>query len=304
MDYLLLNEKGHTFCRRTEGLKGYRLLAHPSQVPLIDSCIKLGDTRFCCSNLPRGPNLMDEESVVDRMVSLKDTDYALPNERPDVWDGLKFAATYNEMETNALFEKSSNVQKLLNALRHHPAVLGGLGFAFRNTFTPHIARLLAEIYDIRRFFKPGRLKSISRLKNYFRLVTPRRVRSLRGRTTQTLGDARLLIVLDAWRDHPITGEAIGEGRAPDTYFPGVYYTLCNAIEAAGVSEIGTTTYAVWYATVEFLRFVFWTWGHQTGRLTFDPDKLFVAPCASDENVAQSFRTYISSPDLDGMELLI
>jgi len=239
---------------------------------------------------------MDGEQVVDRMTSLGEPEYVF---RDDVRDGLKFAAAYNETELRS----SGDVQRLLLRLRHHPAVFGGLGFAFRNMFTPHIARLLAEIYDIRRFFKPGHSRSISRLKNYFRVVTPKRVRSLHGRTTQTLGDVRLMIALDAWRDHPMTGDAIGEDRPTDAYFPGFYYVMCNDMEQAHIDPHVFTAYAAWRTTVAFLQFVFWTWGQQVGAPRFDPEKLFRGQYICEGDVAQSFRKYISQLDLDDMEML-
>lgn len=313
MDYLLQVED-HVFCTRTDEGSGFRLVGHPTQVPLLERCLDTNslDTKFCTGYWwERSKKPTD---VLEQMVKVGEEAYKIPSGSGQA-NALRFAYMNSQLFLTSVRPDRDEgdlikVGSLLQELRYHPAVIGGLGFLFNNHFTSSVLDLLCIIYDIERFIKPGREKSLSLLKNYFRLVTSKHIYrqfrfgghygkyAISASSGQCVTDPeyempRAVVALNAWYTHPFH-KVSSEG-----YLVLFHKKWFERLVKGGQKPSYALVESAWRTTNKLLQFVFWTWVTSLRDQTLDACLFF----EDDTTSAAAFQRYLRTTNLDNINFV-
>jgi hypothetical protein len=286
------------------GGPAYRVLALPSQVPLIYQLKDKEQLELCSESLiagelagPKGP---DVQAVLARLAGPLGQAARAGGPRPLTPTELAalelahFSSDEFMLQAETLKSlKSCNFVSSARALEAHPAMRSGLGFAFNNLLTPDLIRLLGMIYDVRRFGcaeHPGRA---SRFKMYFRLASPRIFFALyeeRGQEASCLLHVRINTLLRSWLTHPFFQLSDTGLQLPERFLFREHHAARAELRKTK-SDTETEVLSVWQTCARLSTFIYRLWLHGVGDTRFIPEMFF-----NHQDEVDSFKKHVKCLD--------
>jgi hypothetical protein len=175
-------------------------------------------------------------------------------------------------------------------LYDHPLVRAGVAFATRGGFTTSLIRMMSEIYDIRRFVDPKHPNRASRLRNYFRLTSPKYLRYDDDDYAPEGDGFRATTVAQSWMLPHLIMLPDDELKDPCLFlYREVAHWRGRLNKKLGRDE--SLRQGVWRASLRFLSFVYGLWRGAVTGSGFDPIRFFKS-----RQLAASYIKYINGFD--------
>lgn len=270
--------KGNTYIRKVSDTDTFRILSHPYQYHLIKECQGLGKVEICSLNQ------FDLDRSDDPDYMLETMDGSAQMKVPPNVGGFRPLTTPEESALYlgiAPFDSYGTSPLFIKNLTLHPTVGSGIAFAFGGDISDALVKMLAFIYDIRRFVDPEHPTRNSRLKSFFKLATPKPLVQFLGSQIVDELTARPSMAMLGWYLHPYHQMSREEHDANPAAFlfrdAQVYldeYSKLYSIDEA-------RPLALWKTTNRFLMFTKMMWVAGVSDNPFVPERFFKRQDESD-----------------------
>jgi hypothetical protein len=294
MDLVYLADDGHTHVRRVEGVGNMRLLAHPSQLPLM--CNAKDRVDAISSNQFDGRRKLTPDYVFDVMENC-----GSPSDEGG-WRELS-VNEFLALECAACFRKSfvdgivtiPMPVAFAESFQRHPLLKAGIGFATAGAYPIGLLYLLNDIYDIRRFVQSRNPRRTGRLRSHLCLVSPKRVLDLYKGMDPNVGSPafRTSVTIGSWcAEHIMCAKRELIESDPNLFFYQQYFVAFDdAVEHH--NELTARAVAMWKATLKYVTFLHQLWLSAVSEHAFDAGRFF-----DDDEIASTFEKYIERLDTD------
>ena len=289
---------GETYVLRGGG-EDYRVLAHPTQVPLLKQ-LPPHRVQLCSVSLfeeQLRQTARNPQPLLERLVLPLELEYAADAGGPRPLTSHELAAlelaALDDRELLALTASESNREAFFRVLERHPAVRSGLGFAFNTLLGFSLVRVLRMIYDIRRFGNASQAGRMGKFKMFFRLAGPRLFFMLYRKQGQP-GESELLTrtgaLVASWMDHPFYQLNAMGLQFPDRFLFREYHRRRDELSGTHSPEEAEVL-SVWQTSARLGAFIYRLWVHGVGSTRFSPEKYFTHQDEVDE-----FKKYCKTLD--------
>jgi hypothetical protein len=292
MYLVFLADDGHTHVRKLPGKGRIRMLAHPSQLPLLCNAEDYVDA--ISTNQLDGRRNLTPDYVLERMEKCD-----APSDRGG-WRVLS-DGEFKALEYAAYFRAAfpDNIvlvpmpRMFADVFVQHPILKAGIGFVTAGAYPIGLLYLLNDIYDIRRFSHPKHPLRAGRLRAHLCLVSPQRVLDLYKGMDPAVGSPayRASVTIGSWcLSHILAADRERIESDPNLFLYHQYFAAFD-VAAKEHSELTARAVAMWKATLKYVSFLYQLWLSAVSEHPFDAGRFF--GCAK---VAATFENYIEGLD--------
>jgi len=269
MDYIYDDHNGERYVLRYGDDKLVRCVRHPSQLDLVKSLLAQHvPTQLCSSWRVMGCGGDKPQNTPEAM-------YTVGNHVPGYAGGWRDADDFDiailelaRVNARDVYAYGDNV---IDLIKRHPAIEAGIAFAFNGAITNNVSLLLRHIGDVTRFVDPDRPLRGAPMRSYYRVVTPKYIKSFCAKE-KTVSADRAGLAFMAWNSNPAVNK---EWKIEEPHAFLARYMLDRKHRAEGfIDEYDAKIEAIWRTTVKFLDFMRLIWLDKLGGPKFDPYRFF------------------------------
>lgn len=240
------------------------VLLHPTQLPLIEDLFgKYPEVNVCSVNHFH-PEMFDNPEEVTRN---------MPDVGPGSYNGGWRQLNEEEYIALRMADPRKGVIQRYD-YRIHPALKAGLAFATGACVTIPLLRFIMDVFDIRRFAVTGKPLCTSKIKSYYKLISPDSLHALQvGARITNERATRVLTPVSAWRACQYSAANLPAlGQMPGAFLFRHYYAHLERL--MDTNPVNANAIALLLTTRRFIDFAFLLWRSGVGDLEFKPERFF------------------------------